>query len=244
MATRWGAAPATDWTSAARTGRFDVDSRTWATDTSTTDAGPARWLGGDADLSRPVPPGTPIGNVSAGVAERLGVSRRTVLVAGLHQPAAAFVGAGGRAGLTSVVALGPDGWLAVGTAERPAWLIGPGFASYPYDEDRWLTLAGLAPATIDGTPDRGDLESAGHALAAAVEALAQAGVSCGELRVVGGSAAEAGGLAIPAAVSGRSLVPAPGHAAARGAAMIAAIGIGRYTFDDLPPAPLGPPAHP
>ena len=59
--------------------------------------------------------GTPIGTVSAEAAERLRVPRGTALVAGAHDQAASFIGAGGRAGSVSTFALGSSDCLTVET---------------------------------------------------------------------------------------------------------------------------------
>jgi xylulokinase len=143
VATRWGAAPAIDWTSAARTGLFDVDARTWSAEIIAAAAVDAPWLT-EVPLSECVTPGTPIGTVSAEAAERFGISTSTALVAGAHDQAASFIGAGGRAGSVSTFALGSSDCLSVETAQRPAGIAGTGFATYPWRRGRWLTLAGTA----------------------------------------------------------------------------------------------------
>ena len=80
---RWGAAPAIDWTLAARTGLFDVDAANLSTEMVAAAAANAPWLT-EVPFSECVPCGTPIGTVSAEAAERFGVSRGTALVAGAH----------------------------------------------------------------------------------------------------------------------------------------------------------------
>ena len=60
---RWGAAPAIDWTLAARTGLFDVDAATWSTEMVAAAAVDAPWLT-EVPFSECVPSGTPIGTVS------------------------------------------------------------------------------------------------------------------------------------------------------------------------------------
>ena len=143
VATRWGAAPAIDWTCAARTGLFDIGAATWSAEMIATAAIDAPWMR-DVPFSECVPSGTPIGTVSTEAAERLGVPRATALVAGAHDQAASFIGAGGTAGSVSTFALGSSDCLTVETTQRPAGIAGTGFATYPWRSARWLTLAGTA----------------------------------------------------------------------------------------------------
>ncbi|SEP79191.1 FGGY-family carbohydrate kinase [Microlunatus flavus] len=143
VAGRLGAPPAVDWTGAARTGMFDVSARTWSGEVLGATALDAPWLE-PGRLSPPVAPGTDLGPFHPGVADRLGLARSTRLVAGMHDQAASYVGAGGSPGAVSVYALGSSDCLAVGTTTRPQGLGGTGFATYPWREDRWLTLAGSA----------------------------------------------------------------------------------------------------
>jgi xylulokinase len=65
-------------------------------------------------------------------------------VAGAHDQAASFIGAGGRAGSVSTFALGSSDCLTVETPQRPTGIAGTGFATYPWRPARWLTLAGTA----------------------------------------------------------------------------------------------------
>jgi xylulokinase len=150
VATRWGAAPAIDWTSAARTGLFDVNAAAWSAEIIAAAAVDAPWLA-EVPFSECVVSGTRIGTVSTEVAERLGLPGTTALVAGAHDQAASFIGAGGAAGSVSTFALGSSDCLTVETALRPAGIAGTGFATYPLQPSRWLTLAGTAAGgwTID-----------------------------------------------------------------------------------------------
>jgi xylulokinase len=143
VATRWGAAPAIDWTCAARTGLFDIEAATWSAEMIATAAVDAPWMR-DVPFSDCVPSGTPIGTVSTEAAERLRVPRATALVAGAHDQAASFIGAGGTAGSVSTFALGSSDCLTVETTQRPAGIAGTGFATYRWRSARWLTLAGTA----------------------------------------------------------------------------------------------------
>src|SRR4029453_17942356 len=140
---RWGATPALDWTLAARTGLFDVAAATWSTEMVAAAGVDAPWLT-EVPFSGGVPSGTPIGAVSGRAAERLGVPSGTALVAGAHDQAASFIGAGGGAGSVSTFALGSSDCLTVETPHRPCGIVGHGFATYPWRPAHWLTLAGTA----------------------------------------------------------------------------------------------------
>ncbi|MFL6044050.1 MAG: L-fuculokinase [Propionibacteriaceae bacterium] len=160
VASRWGAAPAIDWTSAARTGLFDVNAASWSAEVIAAAAVDAPWLA-DVAFAECVVSGTVIGTVSAEVAERLGLPGATALVAGAHDQAASFIGAGGAAGSVSTFALGSSDCLTVETPQRPVGIADTGFATYPWQPARWLTLAGTAAggwtlewyATLTGVPD-------------------------------------------------------------------------------------------
>jgi xylulokinase len=143
VATRWGATPAIDWTLAARTGLFDVDAAAWSAEMIAAATVDAPWLA-EVPFSECVPSGTTIGIVSSEAAELLGVRSGTALVAGAHDQAASFIGAGGRVGSVSTFALGSSDCLTVETTQRPAGIAGTGFATYPWRPARWLTLAGTA----------------------------------------------------------------------------------------------------
>lgn len=142
IASRWGGAPATDWTSAARTGMFEVGTTSWSNELIGAVAEDAPWIA-ELPLSEVVPPGTPVGAV-ADAADRLGVRPGTRLIAGLHDQAASFVGGGGRESAVATFALGSSDCLTVGTAGRPHGISGMGFATYPWRPGHWLTLAGTA----------------------------------------------------------------------------------------------------
>jgi xylulokinase len=300
VTTRWGAAPAIDWTSAARTGLFDVDAAAWSPEIMAAAAVDAPWLT-EVPFSECVPSGTPIGTVSAEVAERLGVPGGTALVAGAHDQTASFVGAGGRSKSVSTFALGSSDCLTVETTQRPAGIAGTGFATYPWRPARWLTLAGTAAGgwtldwyvdligadadallsesssepppvivlpylagsgTLDNDPTgrgavvgltldlsraqltRAFLEAAGYELGSIVDAFTAAGVPVGQVRAVGAGATNPITLGIRASAAGVPLTPAHGNASARGAALLAGVGIGLFDIDDLPSITLGATSHP
>jgi xylulokinase len=298
---RWGAAPAIDWTLAARTGLFDVNAATWSTDMLAAAAVDAPWLT-EVPFSECVPSGTPIGTVSGRAAERLGVPSGTALVAGAHDQAASFIGAGGRAGSVSTFALGSSDCLTVATPQRPAGIAGTGFATYPWRPGHWLTLAGTAAGgwtldwyvaltgvadadallsesssdppsvivlpylagsgTLDNDPTgrgavigltldlsraqltRAFLEAAGYELGSIVAAFTATDVPVGQIRAVGSGASNPITLGIRASAAGVPLTPALGNASARGAALLAGVGIGLFEIDDLPSITLGATAYP
>ncbi len=140
---RWGAPAATDWTLAARTGLFDVDRLRWSDEIVDSVAADAPWLDIDR-FSDPVAPGTVLGPVAPAAAARLGLDPSVLLVSGLHDQAAAFLGAGGSTGRTAVFSLGSSDCLLVESPHRVAGITGTGFATYPWRPDHWLTLAGTA----------------------------------------------------------------------------------------------------
>ena len=88
VSTRLGAEACVDYSLAARTLLFDLDTGDWSD----------RLLGiGGIDrekLPKPVPAGTAVGTVSPGVAEELGLSTGTVIVMGPHDQCANSIGAG------------------------------------------------------------------------------------------------------------------------------------------------------
>jgi xylulokinase len=301
ITTRWGAAPAIDWTLAARTGLFDVDATDWSGEMMAAAAVDAPWLA-EVPFSECVPSGTPIGTISDEAAERLGVPYGTALVAGAHDQAASFIGAGGKAGSVSTFALGSSDCLTVETSRRPAGIAGTGFATYPWRPAHWLTLAGTAAGgwtldwyvaltgvadadallsesspepspiivlpylagsgTLDNDPSgrgavigltldhsraqltRAFLEAAGYELGSIVAAFTATGVPVGHIRAVGAGANNPTTLGIRASAGGVPLTPASGNASARGAALLAGVGIGLFDIDDLPSITLGATAHP
>src|SRR5690606_26542219 len=103
----------------------------------------APWLSA-ASLPRVAPAGAIVGSLTDDAATRLGLSTRVVVVAGSHDQAAGFVGAGGLPGVRSAIAFGSSDCVSVGSIERPAGLEDTGFASYPVDDSMWVTLAGTA----------------------------------------------------------------------------------------------------
>jgi len=144
VAARLGATASTDYSMAARTGAFDVGRRTWSEPVLDAVEAAAGIRVAIDELPRVVAPGTVIGTVSAEAAQRSGLDAGTLIVAGLHDQAAGFVGAGGGRTGPSVFALGSSDCLTVLTGERPEGLGGTGFASYPIADDAWITLAGTA----------------------------------------------------------------------------------------------------
>jgi sugar (pentulose or hexulose) kinase len=143
LAERWSGVAAIDLGQAARTGMLDVDSGEWSAEILRAAAVSAPWVQAES-LPVPVASGSVIGVVREEAADALGVAPGTPLVAGTHDQAAAFLGAGGEPGVRSVIALGSSDCLTVGSRVRPQGLEATGFASYRVDDELWVTLAGTA----------------------------------------------------------------------------------------------------
>ena len=143
LAERWSGVAAIDLGQAARTGMLDVDGGEWSAEILAAAAASAPWVRVER-LPVPVASGSVIGVVREAAADALGVAPGTPLVAGTHDQAAAFLGAGGGPGVRSVIALGSSDCLTVGSRVRPEGLDATGFATYRVDEESWVTLAGTA----------------------------------------------------------------------------------------------------
>ncbi len=137
--TQLGGGALTDWTQAARTGLFDVEARAW----SQILAEPMGLACVTSRMARPVAAGTVAGTLSADIASLSGLSSSTRLVVGMHDQAAAFLGAGGVADHTAVMSLGTSECVTVGSGTRLR-LEGTGVACYPALPGLWMTLAGTA----------------------------------------------------------------------------------------------------
>ncbi|MFI7587416.1 L-fuculokinase [Spongisporangium articulatum] len=138
VAARLGARAAIDTTMAARTGAFDVESGTWSAEMADATGVPVTiW----PDV---VPAGTTIGAVGTEASGATGLRPGTPIVAGSHDQACSYWGAGGRVGATSVFAFGSSDCLTVGSPTRPEGLIGTGLATYAAAQNLWITLAGTA----------------------------------------------------------------------------------------------------
>jgi len=143
VAARLGADAVADYSIAARTGAFDVEARAWSEEVLAA-AGSVAGFPLSADrLPAVAAPGTVIGTLDAAAADRTGLAAGTPIVAGAHDQAASFLGAGGRTGGPAVFALGSSDCLTVLTGDRPD-LTGTGFACYPVADGAWITLAGTA----------------------------------------------------------------------------------------------------
>lgn len=140
---RWTGEAAIDGTSAARFGLYDMDERKWSEELLGALPNIAPWVRAEA-LPVPIGPGEAIGGLSAAAATRIGLRAGLPVVAGAHDQAAAFLGAGGTAGGTSVIGFGSSDCISVGSANRPPSLYGTGFSTYRVLEDTWVTLAGTA----------------------------------------------------------------------------------------------------
>ena len=140
---RWTGQAVIDSTSAARVGLYDVEAQAWSEKILSEVAGIAPWVRPEA-LPRAIAGGEVAGELTADAAARLGLSAGLPVVAGAHDQAAAFLGAGGAAGGASVIGFGSSDCISVGSVVRPRSLHGTGFATYKVDSSNWVTLAGTA----------------------------------------------------------------------------------------------------
>ncbi|GAB3596444.1 FGGY-family carbohydrate kinase [Microbacterium tumbae] len=143
LAQRWTGVAGIDLGQAARFGLLDVDAGRWSEELLAAAASIAPWVRAER-LSAVHAAGEVIGRITGAAADATGLAEGTPLVAGTHDQAAAFLGAGGAAGVRSVIAFGSSDCLTVGTAARPDGLEGTGFASYRVHDGLWVTLAGTA----------------------------------------------------------------------------------------------------
>lgn len=143
LAERWTGTAVIDYSQAARTGLFDVTTRSWSDEIIGALADDAPWLQKEK-LPSVAPGGRAIGEIAAATATRLGLEPGTVLVGGAHDQAAAYLGGGGVPGIRSTISFGSSDCVTVGTISRPALADGTGFATYPVDDELWVTLAGTA----------------------------------------------------------------------------------------------------
>jgi xylulokinase len=95
-----GGEPAVDYSLANRSLLFDLDRRDWSEELLAA-AGLER-----SRLPRPVPSGTPLGTLLPELAEELGLSRQTLVVAGAHDQCANAVGCGVTAEGEALLGLG------------------------------------------------------------------------------------------------------------------------------------------
>lgn len=136
--------PTTDYSMAARTGAFDVDSLVWSQVILDEASEVAGYRLHESMLPRAVEPGTVIGHVSDEGAALSGLDVGTAIVAGMHDQAAAYFGGGGSPEKVSTFSLGSSDCLTVSTRGRPDLPGEHGFASYPTAKGIWITLAGTA----------------------------------------------------------------------------------------------------
>jgi xylulokinase len=97
-------------------------------------------------------------------------------------------------------------------------------------------IAGLTLNTTKEELGRAFVEAAGFELAKIVDALEQRHIKVGEIVAVGSGSANSHALDIRASAAGVPLQPFAGHASARGAGLVAGMGVG--LFPDLNSLPL------
>jgi xylulokinase len=129
-------------------------------------------------------------------------------------------------------------------ARPPRVLVLPYFTgSGTVDNDPYArgAIVGLGLDTTRAELARAFLESFGFELRKIVDMLADRDIEPGALHAVGGGARSTRALAIRASAAGRAMTPVPGHAAARGAGLLAGVAIGLYpSLGGLPAPACGP----
>ncbi|MBM2620633.1 hypothetical protein JIG36_34550 [Actinoplanes sp. LDG1-06] len=139
----------------------------------------------------------------------------------------------------------PDELFEQAASEPPRVLVLPYFAgSGTLDND---PLARGAVVGLDLNTSREDLaraflESFGFEIRKIVAALGERDIDPGAVHAVGGGARSSRSLGIRASAAGRPLTPVRGNASARGAALLAGVGLGLYPSIDALPAPDAGPA--
>lgn len=135
---QFGAPVVFDYTNASRTQAFDTVHRTWDTQLLAAADCP------ETLLPPPVPVGTPIGTMSADRSAEFGFVSPPTLVAGAHDQACAYWGAGLDRPGHPVLSVGTTECLTTAHAGRPGELIAQNYACYPVDDaDSWLSLSGI-----------------------------------------------------------------------------------------------------
>jgi sugar (pentulose or hexulose) kinase len=125
-------------------------------------------------------------------------------------------------------------------AQPPRVLVLPYFTgSGTVDNDPQArgAIVGLGLESTRAELARAFLESFGFEIRKIVDMLADRDIEPGALHAVGGGARSTRALAIRACAAGRPLTPVPGHAAARGAGLLAGVGIGLHPSLGGLPAP-------
>jgi len=141
-----------------------------------------------------------------------------------------------------------DALFDAAAAEPPELVVLPYFAGSGTVDNDPLARGAVTGLTLDTTREqvaRAFLESSAFELRKIVDTLADLGLPVGELHVAGGGVRSRRVMAIRASAARLPLRPVPGHAAARGAALQAGVGIGQFaSLADLPPPVAGPVAEP
>ncbi|MDO5746062.1 MAG: FGGY family carbohydrate kinase [Actinomycetaceae bacterium] len=133
-----GVEPATDWTLASRTGLFNVEKHAWDEDL-------LALVGlGESQLPEVFAPGSEVGNIRGRFLQELGLKAPIKVIVGSHDQACAFWGLGGTLNGTVIYSMGSSDCITQGSPTRPQLQRDTGFASYPFQANGWLTLAGTA----------------------------------------------------------------------------------------------------
>ena len=134
---RLGAPPTTDFSMAARTLAFDIRRLAWSDEVlAAAGVDPGR-------LPPVVPAGTPIGEVDAETAARLGFRGRPLVVAGGHDQPCGALGVGAAGPGRAAFAIGTTACVTPVLDEPNARLLAAGYPCYPHVVDgAFVTLAG------------------------------------------------------------------------------------------------------
>jgi xylulokinase len=134
---RLGGEAAIDFSMAARTMAFDIHAHRWSDDVLS-----AAGISSDK-LAKPVPAGTPIGNVDPTLARTLGFTDRPTIVAGGHDQPCGTHGAGTTGPGEAMLAIGTTICLAPVFIRSEQRLLAFDYPCYPHVvPGRWITLAG------------------------------------------------------------------------------------------------------
>ncbi len=134
---RLGADPAIDYSMAARTMAFDIETYRWSDDVLA-----AAGIAVEA-LPSPVPAGTTIGRVDPALARDLGFIGTPLIIAGGHDQPCGALGSGAAAPGEAMLSIGTTICLAPIFARREERLVGMNYSCYPHVvPDHWITLAG------------------------------------------------------------------------------------------------------
>lgn len=139
VALKLGVEPAIDYSMAARTQAFDINTKSWSEDI-------LQWAGlSAAQLAVPVPSGTVLGGVDPEIRQELGFTEDVLVIAGGHDQPCGALGSGALKVGEAMYALGTTACLAPTLPGLALSLSKYGFPCYPHViPDCFVTLAGTS----------------------------------------------------------------------------------------------------